>query len=99
MTYLDALATEIERRVPRELLPDDGTDSLFRLYALLALAKGRAVSAVDVHNAWAAWMQERNPGHRSIRPFDELDGDIQASDAPFVEAIRAAAEHLDRIPA
>lgn len=99
MTYLDALATEIEHRVPRDLLPDDGTDSLFRLYALLVLAKGRAVSAVDVHNAWSAWMQERDPGHRSIKPFDELDADTQASDAPFVEAIRAVAEHLGRIPA
>lgn len=99
MTYLDELATEIERQVPRELLPDDGTDSLFRLYALLALAKGSAVNAVDVHNAWAAWMLERNPGHRSIKPFDELASDIQASDAPFVEAIRAVAERLGRIPA
>jgi hypothetical protein len=97
MTYLDELATEIERRVPHELLPDDGTDSLFRLYALLALAKGRAVTAVDVHNAWAAWMLERDPGHRSIKPFDELDAETQASDAPFVEAIRAVAEHLDRM--
>ena len=99
MTYLDELAIEIKRRVPRELLPGDGMESLFRLYALLALAKGTAVNAVDVHNAWAVWMLERDPGHRSIRPFDELDADTQASDAPFVEAIRAAAKHLGRIPA
>jgi hypothetical protein len=87
MTYLDEVATEIERRVPRELLPDEDVDSLFRLYAVLALAKGSTVNAVDVHNAWAAWMLERDPGHRSIKPFDELDADTQASDAPFVEAI------------
>jgi hypothetical protein len=94
MTYLDRLAAEIERRVPPELLPDEDTSSLFRLYALLALAKGREVSAVDVHNAWAAWMQERDASHRSIKPFEELDAETQASDEPFVEAIRAVAERL-----
>ncbi len=99
MTYLDELATEIKRRVPAELLPDDDTQSLFRLYALLILAKGSSVSAADVHNAWAAWMQERNPKHRSIKPFEALDADTQASDQPFVEAIRAVAERLQRAPA
>lgn len=99
MTYLDELAAEIEQRVPRDLLPDADSGSLFRLYALLALAKGRAVDAVDVHNAWAAWMQERDPDHRSIKPFEELDPETQASDEPFVEAIRAVAERLERAPA
>lgn len=99
MTYLDELAAEIEQRVPRDLLPDGDTGSLFRLYALLALAKGRAVDVVDVHNAWAAWMQEHDPDHRSIKPFEELDPETQASDEPFVAAIRAVAEQLDRAPA
>jgi hypothetical protein len=99
MTYLDELASEIRRRVPRDLLPDEDTGSLFRLYALLALSKGTAVDAIDVHNAWAAWMQERDPDHRSIKPFEELDAETQASDEPFVEAIRAVAERLDRAPA
>lgn len=99
MTYLDELATEIERRVPADLLPHGDTRSLFRLYALLALAKGRSVDAADVHNAWTAWMQERDPRHRSIKPFEELDPETQASDEPFVEAIRAVAERLARTPA
>lgn len=99
MTYLDELATEIERQVPSELLPDEDTAPLFRLYALLVLAKGRAVNAIDVHNAWAAWMQERDPGHRSIKPFEELDAETQAADEPFVRAIREVAERLERIPA
>ncbi|MGH2783574.1 MAG: DUF7701 domain-containing protein, partial [Thermoleophilaceae bacterium] len=79
MSYLDELATEIERQVPADVLPDGDTRSLFRLYALLALAKGRAVNAVDVHHAWAAWMQERDPHHRSIKPFEELDAETQSS--------------------
>ncbi len=95
MTYLDDLASEIERRVAPELLPDDeDTRSLFRLYAVLALAKGQAVETADVHNAWASWMQDRHPDHRSIKPFDELDADTQSYDEPFVIAIRAAAERL-----
>lgn len=95
MTYLDDVAAEIEYLVPRELVPEgEDTSALFRLYALLALVKGSAVDAGDVHNAWSAWMQERNPDHRSIKPFDELDAETQASDEPFVRAIRAVADGL-----
>jgi hypothetical protein len=90
VTYLDELASRIEERVPRELRPREDARSLFRLYAVLALVKGRDVSAADVHNAWAAWMLARDPEHRSIRPFQELDPETQASDLPFVEAIRSA---------
>lgn len=39
-------------------------------------------------------MQERDPGHRSLRPFEQLDAETQASDEPFVDAIRAVAEGL-----
>jgi hypothetical protein len=35
--------------------------------------------------------EELDPGHRSIKPFNELDEDTQASDEPFVKAIRAVA--------
>ena len=99
MSYLDKLANEIQRQVPERLLPDEDTASLFRLYALLALAKGQAVNAIDVHNAWVAWMQERDPGHRSIKPFEQLDAATQAADEPFVEAIRTVAERLEPIAA
>jgi hypothetical protein len=90
VTYLDELASRIEERVPTELRPREDARSLFRLYAVLALVKGRDVSAADVHNAWAAWMLARDPEHRSIRPFQELDPETRASDLPFVEAIRSA---------
>ena len=84
MTYLDVLAARIEQLIPVELIPAEDIKSLFRLYAVLALAKGTAVEAADVHNTWAAWMQERNPQHRSIKPFDELDEETKAFDEPFV---------------
>lgn len=91
MTYLDKLAAEIEREIPPDLLPDQDTKGLFRLYALLALVKGRDVTAEDVHDAWSAWMQDQAPDHPSIRPFDELDTGTQASDEPFAQAIRKVA--------
>jgi hypothetical protein len=94
VTYLDELAAQIERQVPAKLLPGDNTALLFRLYALLVLAKGQAVTAPDVHNAWAVWMQEIDPSHHAIRPFDQLDPETQTADEPFVAAIKVVAERI-----
>lgn len=94
MSYLDDVARTIRVHVPDDVLPSGDLDSLFRLYALLALVKGEEVTAEDVHNAWAAWMQAAEPGHDSLRPFDELDGSTQAADDPYVDAIRNAARGL-----
>ena len=62
-------------------------------------AQGASVNAEDVHNAWAVWMLEQDPSHRSIKPFGELDSDTQASDEPYVQAIRSVAQRLERTPA
>ena len=94
MTYLDELAAQIEREISAEMLPLGNIGLLFRIYALLALAKGTAVTSCDVHNAWAVWMQETDPYHRAIRPYDELGGATQAADEPFVAAIRAVADRV-----
>jgi hypothetical protein len=99
MSYLDDLATTIRGYLPAEALPTGDVDALFRLYAVLALAKGEAVTAEDVHNAWAAWMQESNVDHGSLRPFSELDHATQAEDDPYARAIRAAARDLSISPA
>lgn len=90
MTYVDELATEIQRHVPPRLLPTGDLQLLFRLYALLALSKGHSVTVEDVHNAWAVWMLQHDPHHRALEPFAALDADTQATDAPFVDAILAA---------
>jgi hypothetical protein len=94
VTYLDKLAAQIRRHVPPDVLPPGDLALLFRLYALLLLTKGTAVTAPDIHNAWAVWMQESDPGHPSIRPFDELDAETQAADGPFVAAVKAAAHQM-----
>jgi hypothetical protein len=90
MSYLAELADAIRNQVDPAALPTGDTASLFRIYAVLALAKGREVTVEDVHNAWVAWMGERDPHHRSIKPFDELPADVRMQDEPFVDAIRAA---------
>ncbi|MTD42831.1 hypothetical protein GKE82_00550 [Conexibacter sp. W3-3-2] len=94
-TYVDTLAARIREATPSDLIPDDAGESevrqLFRLYALLALVRGRDVSAADVHDAWSVWMLGRGEGdHESIVPFVALDDAAQEQDDPFVRAIRAA---------
>jgi hypothetical protein len=89
-SYLD----EVGAAIARELDAKDGTSTppgLLRLYAVLLLAKGQTVTPEDVHNAWSAWTQHRDPSNQSIRPFDELDASVKEMDNPFVRAIRLAA--------
>ena len=94
MNYIDDIAERIKREVPPNLLPEEDTDLLFRMYAVLALVLGKKVEAANVHDAWSAWMSQSDPGHDSIQPFDELPEDVQAQDQPFAEAIRKVASGL-----
>ena len=85
----DAIRAEVDpARVPvrREV------GSLFRVYAVLALAKGERVSTADVHDAWAAWKYDHDPEHRALVPFEELAPDVQRLDEPYARAIRRAAQ-------
>lgn len=94
MNYLDELAERIRANVSPDALPSGDTRPLFRLYAVLALAKGEQVTSRDVHNAWAAFMAQQDPDHESLVPFDELDSDTRDEDTPYVLAIREAARAL-----
>jgi hypothetical protein len=99
VTYLDRVAEEIRRHVPDGVLPDGDTELLFRVYAVLLLAKGAAVTSADVHNAWTVWMQTSERDHEALVPFEALSAEKQASDEPYVEAIRAAiASHEEDAP-
>lgn len=91
MNYLTELGKAIQREVDSSFLPDGDTTSLFRLYAVLALAKGTAVTGEDVHNAWAAWMSDQDITHESIRPYHQLPSHVQREDQVFVDAIRKVA--------
>jgi hypothetical protein len=99
MTYLDALADEIRRDVPQDALPEEDTSSLFRIYAVLLLAKGEEVTREDVHNAWVAWMLDRGQAHESMVPFTELSAETQAEDSPFMVAVRTVARRHGVSPA
>lgn len=96
MNYLADLANAIRDEIDPGLLPSDDTTSLFLNYAVLALAKGNDVTPEDVHNAWVAWISERDPNHPSIKSFDELPAAVQKQDEPFVAAIRAALTRRSR---
>ncbi|MFD8732503.1 hypothetical protein [Streptomyces sp. NPDC059611] len=91
MTYLDSLAALIRSCLPLDAEPPKDSAALFRMYAVLLKAKGEQVTDEDVHDAWSAWMQDVDSTHEALIPFDELDPETRAFDAPYAEAIRAAA--------
>ena len=91
MNYLDDLADKIRAAVEPRDLPHDDTRDLFRMYALLLLAKGAAVNEADVHNAWVSWMAGRDSSHEALLPYDQLGDDVAEQDEPYVEAIRTVA--------
>lgn len=94
MIYLDELAEAIRRAVPPDALPEGNTFPLFRVYAVLLLAKGEQVTRADVHNAWVAWMAGEGGYHESLVPFSDLNPATQAEDSPYVVAIRTVARSL-----
>jgi len=94
LNYLDELGARIRAQVPKADLPDENTRGLFRIYAVLLLAKGAAVTSEDVHNAWAAWMAGLDAGHEALVPFEDLDPAIASDDEPFADAIRIVAKAL-----
>lgn len=92
MNYLDLLAAEIQRTAEPDSRPPDEDLPLYRLYAVLLLAKGADVTDEDVHNAWAAWASDHDPEHHNIRPFKELSLRAQRKDDVYTDAIRAVVE-------
>ena len=92
--YLDDTAQIIRKHIPPDKLPDEDVSTLLCLYAVLLRAKGVAVTQVDVHDAWSAWMSNRQPDHESLVPHSDLAYDVQKEDQVFVDAIRAAAQEV-----
>jgi hypothetical protein len=96
-TYIDAIAKDIFTRAHgggEATGGPTGDIPLYRLYAVLALAKGEETTAKDVHDAWSAWMLTIHPDHRSLKPFDDLSEETQRMDDRYVAAIHAAAKAL-----
>ncbi|MDF9811954.1 hypothetical protein [Streptomyces sp. SPB162] len=95
MTYLDHLADLIRSCLSPSAEPPADSDDLFRIYAVLLQAKGEQVTDEDVHNAWSAWMQSVDSTHAALVPFQALDLETRAFDAPYAEAIRSAARRTE----
>jgi hypothetical protein len=85
-------------QVAQELADDLGMDDrdLLRLYALLVLVKGTETTLEDVHDAWAVWMAEARPDHRSLIPFSGLRPEVQVLDSKYAEAIHRVARKRDQ---
>lgn len=90
--YLDALADAIRNAIPEDVHPHEDSGALFRLYAVLARAKGAAVTRSDVHDAWSAWMAEREPKHSSLVQYGDLGEAAREETKILVRAIQDAAE-------
>lgn len=58
-----------KRHVPDDRVSDGDTRQLFMIYAVLARAKGQAVTADDVHDA----MTLRESDHGSLVEYERLD--------------------------
>jgi hypothetical protein len=92
--YLDDLAAIIRTHIPNDRMPKQNADQLLRLYAVLLRAKGASVTQSDVHDAWSAWMSERDRGHVSLVKYEDLPEEVQADDRIFTVAIQHSADQL-----
>lgn len=92
MTYIDRLAETVRLELPKDARPEEHAVELYRLYALLVLVRGHRTTLEDVHDAWSTWMSAYEPTHSSLRPFNELDPDVQEEDRPYLKAILALAQ-------
>jgi hypothetical protein len=91
-SYIDKIAVEIRRSAEPNAASADEDLSLYRIYAVLLLAKGRDVTAEDVHNAWAAWASEHEPESWSLLPFKEIPIRVQCKDKYYVDVIHKVIE-------
>jgi len=97
LSYIDEIADEIRRQIPAELIPEGDVAPLFRIYALLVLAKGERVVLEDVHDGWAAWMSDQDPSHHALRPLAQLPAEAQRSELPYLDAIRTVARERNAV--
>ena len=92
--YLDEITAAIRSRLPKGRLPEEDTEELLLMYAVLARAKGEAVTSSDVHDAWAAWIAKSNPHHIALVEYDNLSAAVKQEDTVFAEAIRQSAAQM-----
>lgn len=87
--YIDDIARLIATEAADQFSGEART--LYRIYAVLCLAKGADTTAEDVHDAWSAWMAGLTPDHRSLIPFSDLTAIVAELDELYRDAIHAVA--------
>lgn len=90
MTYVEELVADLEVRLPWGQVEAEERRIISCFYALLVLSKGTAITAEDVHDAWATAMTARRAAHRSLVPYRDLDDRSRSKDEPFAKVLRAA---------
>ena len=95
--YLDNIAQRIRKQIPTERMPDGDAEELLRLYAVLLRAKGTLVTDSDIHDAWSAWMMNRDKDHEALIAYEDLSADVQEEDRAFTKAVHRAAEESKHI--
>jgi hypothetical protein len=95
--YLDNIAAKIRERIPAERMPTGDVEALLRIYAVLLRAKGATVTYSDIHDAWAAWMVQRDRSHAALVAYENLPANIQEEDQIFTKALRSAAEECGHL--
>lgn len=73
MTYLDAVAADMRKAVPRDALPGEDTTSLFLSYGVLLLAEGEALPE---STSTTPGSPGRKPRDRSMRAWCRLGTDL-----------------------
>jgi hypothetical protein len=87
MNYIKKIKELLEERI-------DVEDELLNLYTLLIIVKGKDTTLENVHDAWSIWMNNKDPKHKSLKPFKELTKEIQQYDENYAYAIQEVAKNL-----
>lgn len=95
--YLDRIAAKIREHIPDERMPDGNVEELLHLYAVLLRSKGGDVTYSDVHDAWSAWMVQRDRDHAALVAYEDLPPDVREADRIFAKAVQRAAEELRQV--
>lgn len=99
--YLDQIALDIREELGGIYTPLGvevvANRSLYRMYAVLALALGPALRVGDIHNAWVAWQISQDelqhvPEHPHAKVYTELDPGDQYFDKQAHRATMVAIE-------
>lgn len=96
MNYIDEIASRIFTIAHGGGKFSEADAPLYRMYAVLCLAKGNQTTDEDVHNAWCAWVIEKYPEHKDAVPFGELRLEVQKGAELWRYAILTASWELDQ---